>query len=748
MAFQNLVGQFLGQYELRELLGVGGMGAVYRAYQSSLQRIVAVKVLRPELTAEPGYVERFTREARTSAALEHPHIVHIYDYGTQADISYLVMQLLEGGSLAERIAQRAGTEHPLPSLGEIAELLRQVGSALDYAHSQGVVHRDIKPSNILFDNHGNAYLVDFGIAKLLEATATGLTGTGAVVGTFAYMAPEQWRAEPLTPATDQYALGVMTYALVTGHLPFEAPTPAGVMHAHLNERPRPPRVHRPDVPDAVEQVIERALAKKPGERFPTCTAFAQAFDGAIRGHTGEKTAYFTAPIRRKTTGAALLTPSPRSQPVTVARPLYRTPAFWVMAALLLIMAGVIAFLARGRFTTTLPSAEQTGTALAALPTATETPTVPALVTLPPPPTETPASTATDTPQPSATLTGTATDTPRPSATVPTDTPEPTPTLTPSPTDTPTRAPGLVILPTDTPTFTPSPVPSPTRTPSPTPSPTDTPSLTPSVTDTPTPTVDPREIARQTRAAMLTQTATQWTPTPTATYTETPDLEATIAFELTQLYYEDATATATLWTPTPTPTPTPTHTPTPTPTRTPGPLGVDNVDQIVELQRLGRGRISQLAYSPDGQTLAVASSIGIWLYDAGNLSARPRLLEGHTASVYSVAFSPDGRLLASGSFDGTSRLWEVGSGATLQTLGEHTDAVLSVAFSPDGRLLASGSLDHTIRLWEVGSGATLQTLEGHTDYVLSVAFSPDGRLLASGSGDGTVRLWGVPGDSPQ
>ena len=222
------------------------------------------------------------------------------------------------------------------------------------------------------------------------------------------------------------------------------------------------------------------------------------------------------------------------------------------------------------------TASPVSTQLPSVPTATETPTVPALVTLPPPPTETPASTATDTPQPSATLTGTATDTPQPSATVPTDTPEPTLTDTPSPTDTPTRAPGLVILPTDTPTFTPSPVPSPTRTPtpsltpSPTPSPTDTPSLTPSVTDTPTPTVDPREIARQTRDAMLTQTATQWTPTPTATYTETPDLEATIAFELTQLYYEDATATATLWTPTPTPTPTPTHTPTSTPTRTPTP----------------------------------------------------------------------------------------------------------------------------------------------------------------------------------
>jgi serine/threonine-protein kinase len=172
MGVQNLTGQTLGQYELRELLGAGGMGAVYRAYQPSLQRTVAIKVLKPELTSDPGYIERFTREARTSAALEHPNIIPIIDYGTQQDISYLVMRLLTGGSLSERVAQRAGTEHPLPSLGEIADLLRQVGSALDYAHNQGVIHRDIKPSNIMFDNHGNAYVVDFGIAKLLEATAT------------------------------------------------------------------------------------------------------------------------------------------------------------------------------------------------------------------------------------------------------------------------------------------------------------------------------------------------------------------------------------------------------------------------------------------------------------------------------------------------------------------------------------------------------------------------------------------------
>ncbi|MEB2288337.1 MAG: serine/threonine-protein kinase, partial [Anaerolineae bacterium] len=594
MGMNNLTGQTLGQYELRELLGVGGMGAVYRAYQHSLQRTVAVKVLRPELTSDPGYIERFTREARTSAALEHPNIIPVFDYGMQQDISYLVMRLLTGGSLSERLAARASTERPLPSLGEIADLLRQMSSALDYAHSQGVIHRDIKPSNVMFDNHGNAYLVDFGIAKLLEATATGLTGAGAVVGTFGYMAPEQWRNAPLTPATDQYALGVLAYSLVTGRMPFEAPTPAGVMHKHLSEQPTPPRVHRDDAPDALTPVIERALAKDGADRFPACTAFAQAFDGAIRGNTGERTAFFTAPVLRKPAQPPAYTPSPNA-PVTVARPLHKTPAVWAMGVIIAVMAAVIAFLALGqggeKGAGGLASAEQTGTALAALSAPTEMPTVPALVTATP--------LASDTPRPTETSEPTATDTPPPTNTVipvPTDTPQPTMTDIPQPTATLTPAAGLIVQPsaTRTPTLTLTPSATRTRTP--------TLTLTPSITPTPTATVDAREIARQTRSALLTQTATQWTLTPsltptptltptlTLTYTATPNLEATIAFELTQLHYEDATATATLWTPTPAPTRTNTATPTPVLTPTPQPITSANAERLVELQRLGRGTI--------------------------------------------------------------------------------------------------------------------------------------------------------------
>jgi serine/threonine protein kinase len=271
MTIQNLSGQTLGQYELRELLGAGGMGAVYRAYQRNLEREVAVKILSAALIDDTGYVERFYREAKTAAALEHAHIVPVHDFGIQGNVSYVVMRWLTGGTLGERMLQRFEMDQPLPALSEIAEMLRQIASALDYAHSQGVIHRDIKPNNIMFDNQGNAFLVDFGIAKLMHVTS-GLTGTGMTMGTPSFMSPEQWRSEELTPAADQYALAATIYALMVGHDPFESSTPYGLMHKHLNEMPRPPHLERDDVPEAISLVMQRAMAKDPEARFGTVTA--------------------------------------------------------------------------------------------------------------------------------------------------------------------------------------------------------------------------------------------------------------------------------------------------------------------------------------------------------------------------------------------------------------------------------------------------------------------------------------------
>ncbi|MEM6530654.1 MAG: serine/threonine-protein kinase, partial [Chloroflexota bacterium] len=183
---QSLEGQQIGQFELRKLIGTGGMGAVYRGVQINLKRDVAVKILSNKLSKNADYIERFNREALIAASLEHTSIVPIYDYGVKDDINYVAMRLLTGGSLDDRVAYNKLNDRPLASLIEIVAMLRQLASALDYAHSRGVVHRDVKTSNVMFDEQGNAYVVDFGIARLAEVTSQ-LTGTGVAIGTPSYM---------------------------------------------------------------------------------------------------------------------------------------------------------------------------------------------------------------------------------------------------------------------------------------------------------------------------------------------------------------------------------------------------------------------------------------------------------------------------------------------------------------------------------------------------------------------------------
>lgn len=269
----NLAGQILGNYELHELIDSGGMGSVYRAYDASLDRFVAIKVLHTTLGDD---LQRFKNEARAVAALEHAHIVPIHGYDSENNILYIAMRLLNGGSLTDRIQREM-----LP-LEEIAVILEQIASALQYAHDHNIVHRDIKPNNIMFDESGSAYLVDFGIARSTIASQR-LTRSGEMLGTPHYMAPEQWRGKDATSATDIYALGIVAYEMVTGQLPFESPSPEGMMNAHLNHKPTTVQRWRTDVPSDLSKVIEKALEKDPLKRFRTVTDFSAAFSSAVQG---------------------------------------------------------------------------------------------------------------------------------------------------------------------------------------------------------------------------------------------------------------------------------------------------------------------------------------------------------------------------------------------------------------------------------------------------------------------------------
>lgn len=348
MRVDYLEGQTLGQYEIKKLLGAGGMGYVYTAYQPRLKRDVAIKVLPAEFALDNEYMERFEREAEIAASLEHPNIVPILDYGMDQGISFVVMRMLTGGTLAERLKQRHENKQPLPSLREVIELVNQLAGALDYAHEQGVIHRDIKPNNIMFDSHANAYIVDFGIARLLHAT-TQLTATGQTMGTPAYMSPEQWQGEAIGAAADQYSMAAVTYELLTGRPPFETDTPFALMHKHVYEPPPPLNSIVENLPAEMSVVLDRALSKQPEDRYLTVTAFAQALEGVARQVMADtRTGFFTYQVRQPTRPRPA-EPSPTALPDTPThitdnpphgkkRSRYLIPAF--VMAVLLIAAGI------------------------------------------------------------------------------------------------------------------------------------------------------------------------------------------------------------------------------------------------------------------------------------------------------------------------------------------------------------------------------------------------------------------------
>lgn len=269
-----LPGQRIGSYEVVALLGKGGMAIVYRARQTSIRRDVAIKVIESRLVPDGDFVRRFEREAETVASLSHPHILKVFDFGTHDGDLYLVMELFTGGSLADRIRQK-----PL-SFETTARLFEQIAQAIDYAHDLGIIHRDLKPQNVLLDSRENAILSDFGIAKILSDTTT-LTQSGSIMGTPAYMSPEQWQGKPVDARVDIYALGVILFEMLTGRVPFQADTPYAMMHAHINERPPAARMIRADVPEAVDRVLDKALAKNPQDRYTSALVMAEALRGAL-----------------------------------------------------------------------------------------------------------------------------------------------------------------------------------------------------------------------------------------------------------------------------------------------------------------------------------------------------------------------------------------------------------------------------------------------------------------------------------
>ncbi|MFW6074418.1 MAG: WD40 repeat domain-containing serine/threonine protein kinase [Chloroflexota bacterium] len=350
---ESLIGRTFKGFRVTRYIARGGMGMVFAGVQESLDRPVAIKFLYPHLSDDDQFRERFEREARAAAGLNHPNIVRIIDFGSEDGLHYMIMDFIEGESLRDRLA-RIHNEGLTFGSGKIISILRQVGGALSHAHELGYVHRDVKPGNILLTRDDRALLTDFGVVKVVDST--GMTATGTMIGTPEYMAPEQSTGmTDIGPAADLYSLAVIAYEMMTGRVPFQAPTPAAVMKMHMTDPPPPPSSIVPSFSPAAEAVLMRALSKHPHERQESVDAFIDDLEAAINqpGQSGIVPPTADQSVAAYMAGAAETSPHhattggygtvPPQDPPTTQRPAASAPR-WIFAGgaaavLLLLVLG-------------------------------------------------------------------------------------------------------------------------------------------------------------------------------------------------------------------------------------------------------------------------------------------------------------------------------------------------------------------------------------------------------------------------
>jgi serine/threonine-protein kinase len=349
----DLTGTQIGQYRLIERIGDGTSATVYRAQQiSAFGRDVALKVMRPELVGAGDFAERLENEARTIAKLRHPNILRLIEYLAVDDKVCLVMDYLVGGSLTDVIARG---HLPLDTINRVCG---QMASALDYAHNRNIIHRDLKPHNVLLDESQNAFLSDFGLSKLLSENIS-LTSSGVIIGTPAYMPPEQWQGLTLDRRADIYAFGILVFEMLTGELPYKADTATGMMYQHLHASPAPVEILREELPPMVNYVLHRALAKSPADRYDSAGAFFSDLREALNGNPA-----ITANQLKK---ASSSTHDPSTTEVAAVRlpgNQRRTPIIVGVVALVIVVIAVVALLSQQG---SPPTPTPTTAALAATP---------------------------------------------------------------------------------------------------------------------------------------------------------------------------------------------------------------------------------------------------------------------------------------------------------------------------------------------------------------------------------------------
>ncbi len=456
----------MGSYKIIEAIGEGGMARIYKGYHADLKRYAAVKVVNWGLQEDPEFTKRFRREAQAVAALRHPNIVQIFDFGKYTAGYFMAMEFIDGVDLSKQLHQLRQAQELLPK-DKITKVIKDVAAALDYAHSRDVIHRDIKPSNIMITTEGQSILTDFGLV-MLPANKSQAT-LGSTFGTPHYVPPEQAiSSAAAVTASDIYSLGVILYEMVTGQLPFDDESPLSVALKHVSEVPTPPSVINPDLSRDVEEVILKSLSKQPVDRFATAGEMAFALKMAWSGLSPAKEKAQKSFVPVLPTGVP---PAAEVSDITLPDAMAVTPipgaaeglepgestseksllfGWWAWALLggLIVLVVLFLFFNRASFTPSTP----TPTAIAAENKSETAQAFAPPISTPEPPTDTP------TPKPSATPLPTDTPTPEPSFT-----PTPTSTFTPTSTSTPSPSPTSTATPEPSPTDTPTPLPRPTAT---------------------------------------------------------------------------------------------------------------------------------------------------------------------------------------------------------------------------------------------------------------------------------------------
>jgi WD40 repeat protein/serine/threonine protein kinase len=672
-----------GDYELLREIARGGMGVVYRARHVTLNRPVALKMIRAGQFASPEEVQRFYLEARAAAQLDHPGIVPVHDVGEYAGQHYYAMGLVEGGSLSVRIRQR-----PLPPR-EAAAILQKVAEAVEYAHSRGIIHRDLKPGNVLLDRDGQPKVTDFGLAKMVRGDSN-LTVTGQVLGTPAYMSPEQASGKSLEagPTADVYSLGATLYCLLTGRAPFQAASTMETLRQVLEQEPVSPRQLNATVDRDLETICLKCLQKAPSRRYATAAALA-----ADLGHwlAGEP-----------------ITARPVSRLERLWRLCRRNPTVSALSVFLVLalLAGTVVSIAfaveahreadrtraakeesdsrfydaemllayqewekghirsvQERLQRWLPERNQGIDRrgfewyyldrLCHLDFRTlQAHTGPVWKVAFSPDGCQLATAAED-----GTVTIWSAATALPIRTL-------------------AKHEGRVW----------------------------------SVAFSP--------CGRRLASGGADGKVIVW---DTATGKQMQMLVSPSGPALSVAFHPRDGRLAAAW--------------------KDGVIGIFDPDKETPLRtwQHGQGSVLGMAYSPDGLRLATAGDTTVKVWEPTTDEPK-HTLRGHTSYVYSVAFSPDGKSLVSASHDETVLLWDAVAGNLLRSIRAHSGGVRSVAFSPDGRRFATAGEDNMVRLWDAASGMEAMTLRGHPNVILSVAFSPDGWRLASAAGDGLVKLW--------